>query len=266
MNSKKRGSIWTSISDGFRRFRAAYKIDKDNVLFEKENLRLKIPPVEMIWDTIGSASFEDYYRSGIEDAEMIYSLIKKHYKGERKLLLDFGCGPGRVFRHLPEVSDITEANIRASDINREYVTWCKNHLPAVRTISNESAPPLNFDDDFFTIALALDVFTRMNENSIMKWLSELDRLLHSKGILITSFFSDEYAADVLPRDVLRKHSKGQSVQSGEGSEGSRMRRTFIPQKTLTRIFEKQFTILEKSTDPRASIRQGQEIWIMIQKS
>ena len=44
-------------------------------------------------------------------------------------ILDWGCGPGRIVRHLPSI--VSKAKIFGSDYNEESINWCRENIEDV---------------------------------------------------------------------------------------------------------------------------------------
>ena len=99
-------------------------------------------------------------------------------------LLDFGCGCGRTLRWLDRLAPRTY--LAGTDIDRECVSWCAEHLPFARFYCNESLPPLEFANDEFDLVYALSVFTHMTQSTQDAWLAELHRITSVGAVLLLS--------------------------------------------------------------------------------
>lgn len=96
--------------------------------------------------------------------------------------LDFGCGSGRVARHLGAIDAITLTGV---DVDRRAVSWCMQHLRGdFRVIAPD--PPLPFADGSFDVICAVSVFTHLDEAAQLRWLAELRRVLREGGMLVAS--------------------------------------------------------------------------------
>jgi SAM-dependent methyltransferase len=94
--------------------------------------------------------------------------------------LDFGCGSGRIARHIAGKVELTGV-----DIDRDAVAWCASHLRGdFRAI--EPQIPLPFEDATFDVVYAVSVFTHLDEEPQFAWLEELRRVLKRGGKLIAS--------------------------------------------------------------------------------
>jgi SAM-dependent methyltransferase len=94
--------------------------------------------------------------------------------------LDFGCGSGRIARHLTDRVELTGV-----DVDADAVAWCAQHLRGdFRVI--DPKPPLPFADATFDVAYAVSVFTHLDEQPQFEWLAELRRVLKPGGRLVAS--------------------------------------------------------------------------------
>jgi len=99
-------------------------------------------------------------------------------------VLEFGCGCGRVLRHLVPLS--AAHHLYGTDIDQEAVSWCCQNLPSISCGVNAPMPPLDYKDGTFDLIYAFSVFTHLNEEFQFTWLRELKRVLKRGGILIAT--------------------------------------------------------------------------------
>jgi SAM-dependent methyltransferase len=142
----------------------------------------------------------DYLQLGHACADGIVSLLRKHGESVLHLapILDFGCGCGRVVRHLwtthPGLA------VWGSDINAEQVAWCRDNLPFATLAVNRPEPPLPFPDNTFGLAYAFSVFTHLPAEMQRPWLLELARVLRPGGYLILSLHGVSLIARLTPAE------------------------------------------------------------------
>jgi SAM-dependent methyltransferase len=99
-------------------------------------------------------------------------------------MLDFGCGSGRVVRHLAAQC---RAPIDASDIDAEAIAWAQANMPELAAWHvNLEWPPLPFEDRRFDVVYATSVFTHFPEEMQFAWLAELRRVVKSDALLLLS--------------------------------------------------------------------------------
>ena len=124
--------------------------------------------------------FEESGRMTLADFERALAHVGKTLGGH-ETIYDFGCGCGRLTRLLPP-----DAEIIASDIDREAVEWMKGALPHVNAFRNDWLPPLGLDDASVDLTLAWSVFTHLPEDLQDLWLQELRRVSKPSATLLVS--------------------------------------------------------------------------------
>src|SRR5438094_4615222 len=146
-----------------------------------EGVRLPIPPKEL-W--LGYGSDAQAYISGGERhvTGMIRALEENGFSfGGAKKILEFGCGAGRMIRHLPKIA--LNAELWGVDIRAEHIRWCiENLTPAIHFATTTVVPHLPFDDRYFDLIFCGSVFTHI-EDIQESWLLELGRVLRPSGKL-----------------------------------------------------------------------------------
>lgn len=116
----------------------------------------------------------------------IFDLIKKHRPAvEWPLvsLLDWGCGCGRIVRHIIE-SDTSLGRVVGVDIDAVNINWCKKNLRGAEFHTTGLQPPLPFDNESFDFIHGNSVFTHLNDIHQDLWLEELARVLKPGGIAL----------------------------------------------------------------------------------
>ncbi len=101
-------------------------------------------------------------------------------------ILDWGCGCGRLTKHLSEYSD---AAICGVDIDSYNVDWCLKNLPRATFSLVDPWKPLPFEDASFDFIIGHSVFTHLSEAAQFFWLDELCRVLKPGGALLVTVMS-----------------------------------------------------------------------------
>lgn len=101
--------------------------------------------------------------------------------------LDFGCGSGRVARHILAFRGVT---MSGADVDGQAALWCTRHLPGYFRIIDPD-PPLPFDAASFDVVYAVSVFTHFDEATQFRWLAELRRVVRNGGFLVASTHAPE---------------------------------------------------------------------------
>ena len=174
--------------------------------------RLPLPP-QRLHELIGGRddlTIHDYLSIGRDQASIVVHLLRAHVPSLRTLepVLDFGCGCGRVMRHLWAA----EPGLRVcgSDINAEQIAWCRAHLPFEAAEVNGPTPPLAFSEGTFGLVYAFSVFTHLTAESQRPWLGELLRVLRPGGYLLLSFHGAAHAPR-LTHDERAQYEAGRLV-------------------------------------------------------
>ena len=110
-------------------------------------------------------------------------------------VLDFGCGAGRVLRHLVNVVG-EDGDLHGVDIDGPSIDWLQaNGEPWIHARQCEETPGLPYPDGHFDLVYALSVFTHIVDHWA-GWLLELRRVLAPGGILLTTVIGPQTAAEL----------------------------------------------------------------------
>lgn len=117
-------------------------------------------------------------------------------------ILDFGCGCGRVLRHLQQ--QFTQYRFYGTDIDGEAILWCQTHLQVPgEFVQNRHRPPAAFAENMFDIVYAVSVFTHLPEDRQLEWLQELWRVTRPGGFLLLTVRSPAHLEQI-PREEPKK--------------------------------------------------------------
>lgn len=103
-------------------------------------------------------------------------------------ILDFGCGAGRMTRHL--AAEAAAGEVWGVDIHAEAIHWAQAHLPPFHFVTTTTAPHLPFEDRSVDLVLAGSVWTHIGDLDDA-WLLELRRLLKPGGRLYLTLSDGE---------------------------------------------------------------------------
>lgn len=232
---------------------------KKDLKFVRQNPDFPVPPKHLAYDAFGGSNWPRYKVAGEETAEFIVSLLQKHcakYPIER--ILEWGCGPGRVIRHLPRVMG-SATTIFGSDYNSETIEWCRQHIEPVTFVQNKLNPPLPFEESFIDCIYAISVLTHLSETLCREWIAEIKRVLKPKGLLILTTKCD-YENDhlLLPQEKKTYNSHGIIVR-GNVQEGKKMFGAFHSPIFMQQKLLKGLEILEYK--PAGCPCNSQDLWI-----
>jgi SAM-dependent methyltransferase len=146
-----------------------------------------VPDQDLRWRVTGADySEDDFRRSGrdsLDDLQRALRYPDLELSGFSRAL-DFGCGCGRVVRHLSKVSEVVE--LHGCDTDGAAIAWAQQHLPFARFVHNDALPPLPYADGTFDLVMNHSVFTHLPEDYQDAWLAELRRVAAPGGwVLLT---------------------------------------------------------------------------------
>jgi SAM-dependent methyltransferase len=163
-----------------------------------------IPPRELIERTGGrrpEQSDELFIREAYEQAgrrrkAAIIEALPDDYSFERRRVLDFGCGSGRVLRQfLPEA---VSGEFWGCDLHRPTIAWLDEHLSPPLHFHVNDEIPMPHPEGHFDLIYAISVFTHIT-HEWSAWLLELHRILKPEGLLLATFCGPEFWGKSLGR-------------------------------------------------------------------
>jgi SAM-dependent methyltransferase len=188
--------------------------------FLTRNPDFAVPPAALAFDAYGRIDWQHYHDSGVRILAATSELIEAHCSDTEHRILEWGCGPGRVVRHLVNAFPPPHL-VYGCDYNAESIAWARENIPGVHFELNELEPPLPFEDGSFDCVLALSVFTHLSERVGRDWMHELRRVVKPGGIIVFTAHG-ENESDVLGGDeVIDLREKGVVVRDGV-PEGKKM--------------------------------------------
>ncbi len=149
--------------------------------FFKTHPGIKLPPPFYIYETFNLNYFAFFDKSN-ETAKWLLGYFSKYKTLKNISILDWGCGPGRIIRHLPQLLD-NSCKLYGTDYNKKYIQWCIRNIPGVSFNHNNLQPPLLYSNNMFDIIYGISIFTHLSESMHFAWFNELIRILKPGGIL-----------------------------------------------------------------------------------
>ena len=196
-------------------------------------------------------SFDRYWETGISTARVIEEKIDSYINTTNPAVADWGCGLGRVIRHLPP-----RYSLYGFDYNGDAIKWNRSHLANIIFQKNELLPPLPAGADAFDAVYALSVFTHLSERAHELWIEEIFRCLKQGGIFLGAFHMQPAPGQLLPSER-EEFDAGKLVIRGGVKEGSRTFTAHHPKDYLQKRLFSQFEILEGPLD-----FFGQELFVI----
>jgi len=116
-------------------------------------------------------------------------------------ILDFGCGPGRILRHLAVAAP--QARLHGTDIEAPAIEWLAAQLPDADVRVNAGEPPLPFAADSFDLVVSWSVFSHLEQGYENAWLSQLSRVTRPGGTLLLTVHGDAHWRWHAERSVMK---------------------------------------------------------------
>jgi len=245
-------------ADKIRFFVLFIRTFKSRQVFKEVNPDLVLPPPYYLYETF-NLNYFSFYDKSIETAKWLVNFFEKYKKLENINILDWGCGPGRVIRHLPPfIGD--SCNCFGTDFNKKYIKWCRNNIPDVTFTLNKLKPPLEYKSNFFDIIYGISIFTHLSEEMHYAWFSELMRILKPEGIIFLTLHGSSFIEKL--NDAEKKQfDNGNLVVKGNTKEGHRTFGAFQPE-TFVRKLIGDNVILEHIPGLINNGKPQQDVWII----
>ncbi|HET9765651.1 MAG TPA: class I SAM-dependent methyltransferase [Thermoanaerobaculia bacterium] len=155
--------------------------------------------------------------------------------------LDFGCGSGRVARHLlaAGIEDLTGV-----DVDAPSIAWLRAKLGDRFSLCS-AQPLLDYPPGTFDVVVAISVFSHMDETTQLAWLEELARVLRPGGLLIASTHGDQLLVtrgDLSSAQAQPLFEEGFFFAPGAGTFSDDS--TFHTRRYMTRVWGKWFELVQ----------------------
>jgi SAM-dependent methyltransferase len=219
---------------------------------------LPLPPDVLRLMVAGTDDAVWFVEAGQLAAESLLALLAKHdvTLDATARVLDFGCGCGRVLRHLRHLP----AELHGCDSNPVAVEWCTEHLPFARVGVNALESPLDHDAETFDVVYALSVFTHLPVRLQSHWMSEMRRVLKPGGVLVLSLHGDA-TVHHLSRGERADYRAGYLVVRGGDLAGTNHCAAFHPPTYVRSEFAQGFEVLELAPEG-ATGNPPQDAWVL----
>lgn len=235
---------------------------KINQEFSTNHPDVKLPPDYLIYESF-QLNYHKYYTESLETTKWLVGHFNKHIDLKNKKILDWGCGPGRLIRHLPEVIG-NGCEYFGTDYNKKSIDWCSANLPEIKFNNNSLAAKLPYDGDSFDVIYGISIFTHLSEQLHFDWYAELFRVLKKDGIMFLTTQGDNFKVK-LSEPELKKYNNNELVVRGNVKEGHRTYSAFHPQGFMEKLFENVEILEHIEMKPEKGRWLPQDIWIIKKK-
>jgi len=148
---------------------------------------LPVPEAARIVRVIGVGDRNSYLLGGATISKRLEGLLMDRVGqmlSSFGSILDWGCGSGRLTRHL--IALAADADVAGADIDADNIAWCRDNLSGAEFVAVGLQPPTIFRDGQFGLVVGCSVMTHLAEDEQFRWLAELARLTRPGGIVLLS--------------------------------------------------------------------------------
>lgn len=192
-----------------------------NRAFQRRHPDFPTPPEHLAFDALNHFDWEAYRDSGERHAREFAEAIRAALPEGPLRILEWGCGPGRLIRHLPALLADRQAAITGTDYNPESIGWCRANLTGIEFTENGLNPPLPFEDGSFDVVYNFSVFTHLSEDVQLAWAKELHRVLRPGGVCISTTHGERYRYLLATDEEQRRFDADECVVQGKYQEGKK---------------------------------------------
>jgi ubiquinone/menaquinone biosynthesis C-methylase UbiE len=244
-------------------YREKIKNRKSNQEFRKRHPDVKLPPDFYLYETF-NLNYNKFYTNGKPTAKWLVNHISEFKKLENLSILDWGCGTGRIIRHLPNIVENSNSFF-GTDYNNKYVKWCSENLEGIQFKLNELKPPLDFNDNLMDVIYGISIFTHLSEKLHEDWMQELTRVLKKEGILLITTHGIIHSLKLLPKEK-ESFDEGNLVVHSYKKEGNRLYASYQSPIYFKNLCSKNnLKILKHIPGEITNGKPQQDIWILQKK-
>lgn len=236
------------------------KNQETNKEFLLKNPGVVLPPDYLIYESF-QINYQKYYTESKDTALWLKELFIKYIDLKNKRILDWGCGPGRVIRHLPSVIN-NGCEFFGTDYNSKSIEWCSNNLKGINFNNNSLKAELPYKDGSVDVIYGISVFTHLSERMHYDWYNELLRILKSGGIILVTTQGDNFKVKLSSSEI-RNYTNGQIVIRDKVKEGHRTFSAFHPKEFMRKLYSNVEILEHIETKPEPGRSWlPQDVWII----
>ncbi|MGB0868102.1 MAG: class I SAM-dependent methyltransferase [Flavobacteriales bacterium] len=247
------------LTDWIRYYIEKFKNKSNNNLFKANNPNILLPPDYLLYESF-QLSYEKYYFGGHDTANWLKDHFKEHITLKDKSILDWGCGPGRVIRHMPEVIG-NNCKFYGTDYNSSSISWCKENLKEIEFNLNTLEATLPYEDSSIDVIYGISIFTHLSKDMHYAWYNELFRILKPGGIMFLTTHGNNYKAKLTDNEI-NDFDQGKLIERGYVKEGHRTYTAFQPPSFMKELFSNLEILKHLEIEPDGGGWLPQDIWIV----
>lgn len=241
-----------------------WKTRAGNRQFLARHPEFRPPPADLAFDAYNHFDWQRYWEGGYFHARFFASAIRAAVPAGQLQVLEWGCGPGRILRHLPELLADRDPTFTGTDYNPRTIAWCREALPGIRFELNGLLPPLPFADGVFDAVYNFSVFTHLSQDVQLAWVDELHRVLRPGGVMLCTTQGSGYRHMLASEEERARYDAGELIVQGRYREGAKWFFAVHPPRFVRERLLRRFEQVEPlSFPPEPGVRSDlllQDIW------
>jgi len=221
---------------------------------------VNFPPPYLLYIAYG-LNYKHYLEDGERTARWIKGQFAAHLP-EKGTILDWGCGPARITRHLPDIFENWQ--VIGTDYHQETIDWCSAALPNIRFFKNELTPPLDLLSASVQAAIGISIFTHLSAAAHENWKLELARVLAPGGMLYVTTQGAVFLHQMSNFET-QSYQQNQLVIRATGPEGHKIFGAYHPPQFMQQFWETHFEVMQHQPGGMSKGKPMQDNWILKRK-
>ena len=234
------------------------KYARSNRIFLHQHPDIAMPDDYSLYE-----SYQLNYKKYIDDGELTAREILDSvhpYLPASPAILDWGCGPARITRHLNRLR--TDAIVTGSDTNAATIVWNTKHISGIRFLHQNHQPPLPFADQSFDLVIGFSVLTHIPAEAQQSWLKELQRILKPGGTLWITTHGLHFIQQLSAAKQKEINEKG-IYSTDFPITGHRMMTSYHQPDLFRQLLDEHFELITHFNGAAFPEKAGkQDLWIM----
>jgi SAM-dependent methyltransferase len=246
------------LSDKLRFYFIHLRRLKERRKFVSENPNIPLPPAYLIYESF-DLNYDSYYFASRKTAAWLLDHFKRHIELNNVNILDWGCGPARIVRHLPDLLN-KSCSVYGTDYNFRSIDWNKKNIQGVNFNLNDAEPPLPYVNNSFDIIYGISIFTHLPETLHYAWFNELVRITKNNGIIFLTLQGKAFQVK-LTESEQGQFDRGELITRGNTKIGHRTYTAIHPPDFIKKLISGH-QLLEHIEGDIRNIKPQQDIWII----
>jgi SAM-dependent methyltransferase len=231
-----------------------------NRAFSRAHPDFPVPPSDLAYDAYHHVDRQAYRLTGERHARVFAEIIEHHLPPGPIEILEWGCGPGRIIRHMRQALAGRAVELTGVDLNGRSIAWCQRSLPDIAFLTNEMLPPTRFADERFDVVYNFSVFTHLSADVQKSWARELWRILKPGGLFISTTHGDYYRDHLGGANETAQYQNGEPVVMKNYDEGKKWYLALHPPRYVRDELLRDFADVRMIPQgPEALMRQ--DVWV-----